>query len=139
MAGAYQLRIAPKKGCLHARITGENTPEVTRAYVVDLVAACRQAKCAAVLIEENLEGPRMGMGELYSIVHDLHAEFRSAIHVAAFVDVNPLRSDANMRFRRGCVRQSGRRHGRLPNRRRSRSLAQEARVTIQTVCFVTRS
>jgi hypothetical protein len=98
MAEAYQLRIAPKKGCLHARITGENTPEVTRAYVVDLVAACRQAKCAAVLIEENLEGPRMGMGELYSIVHDLHAEFRSAIHVAAFVDVNPLRSDANMRF-----------------------------------------
>jgi len=95
MAASYTLRIEQKKGYLHARITGENTPEVTRAYVVELIEACRKAKCPAVLIEENLEGPRMGMGELYSIVHDLHAEFRAAIHVAAFVDVNSERSDAS--------------------------------------------
>lgn len=98
MAEPYTLRIEQKTGYLHARITGENTAEVTRAYVLELIDACRRAKCPAVLVEENLDGPRMGAGELYGIVHDLHAEFRSAIQVAAFVDVNPMRSDANMRF-----------------------------------------
>lgn len=98
MAKAYSLQIDQKKGYLHARVAGENTPEVTRAYVGDLIAACRKAKCPALLVEESLEGPRMGAGELYSIVEELHAEFRAAIQAAAFVDVNPLRSDANMRF-----------------------------------------
>ena len=98
MPEPYTLRIEQKKGYLHARITGANTAEVTRAYVLDLIDACRRAKCPAVLVEENLDGPRMGAGELYVIVHDLHAEFRSAIQIAAFVDVNPMRSDANMRF-----------------------------------------
>ena len=95
---AYALHLEQKNGYLHARITGENTPEVTRRYVVDLIEACKKAKCRALLIEENLEGPRMDAGELYGIIHDLHAEFRSAIQVAAMVDVNPQRSDANMRF-----------------------------------------
>ena len=98
MAAPYLLRIEQKQGYLHARITGENTPEVTRRYVVDLIEACRRANCPAVLIEENLEGPRMDVGELYGIIHELYAEFRSAIQVAAMVDVNPQRSDANMRF-----------------------------------------
>ena len=98
MAPTYSVQIEQKKGYLHARITGENTPEVTRAYVVDLIDACRKAKCSAILVEENLEGPRMGAGELYAIVHDLHEQFRSAIERAAFVDVNPMRSNENMRF-----------------------------------------
>lgn len=98
MAAPYTLRIEQKQGYLHARITGENTPEVTRSYVVDLIEACRRANCPAVLIEENLEGPRMDAGELYGIIQEYYAEFRSAIHVAAMVDVNPQRSDANMRF-----------------------------------------
>jgi hypothetical protein len=98
MAAPYTIRIEQKKCYLHARIVGENTPEVTRAYVVELIDACRKANCTALLVEENLEGPRMGAGELYGIIHELHAEFRSAIHVAAFVDANPLRSDANMQF-----------------------------------------
>jgi hypothetical protein len=98
MSAPYTIRIEQKKGYLHARIVGENTPEVTRSYVVELIDACRRAQCSAVLVEENLEGPRMGAGELYGIIHELHAEFRSAIHIAAFVDANPLRSDANMQF-----------------------------------------
>jgi hypothetical protein len=98
MAAPYALRVEQKQGYLHARISGENTPEVTRQYVVDVIEACRTAKCPYVLIEENLEGPRMDAGELYAIVHDLHAEFRAAIRCAAFVDVHPLRSDQNMRF-----------------------------------------
>jgi len=98
MAAAYSFDVEQKAGYLHARIRGENTPEVTRRYVLDLIRACRQAKCSAVLIEENLEGPRMEAGELYEIIEDLYAEFRSAIQVAAAVDANPLRSDANMRF-----------------------------------------
>ena len=98
MAAPYAVEIEPKKGYLHARIRGENTPEVTRRYVKDLIAAARQANCHAVLVEENLDGPRMGPGEIFWIVQDLHAEFREAIHLAAFVDVNALRSDDNMRF-----------------------------------------
>ena len=98
MAASYALYLEQKNGYLHARITGENTPEVTRRYVVDLIQACKKAKCSAVLIEENLVGPRMDAGELYGIIQDLYAEFRSAIELAAMVDVNPQRSDANMQF-----------------------------------------
>ena len=98
MAAPYSLRFEMKKGYLHFRIGGENTPETTRSYVVDVIDICRKQKCRAILLEENLEGPRMGVGELMSIVQDLHAEFRAAIHFAAFVDVSPGRSDENMRF-----------------------------------------
>jgi hypothetical protein len=98
MAAPYSLQVVEKKGYLHARIGGENTPEVTRRYVLEVIDACRKAKCRALLLEENLEGPRMGLGELMTIVQDLHAEFRAAIHIAAFVDVSPARSDENMRF-----------------------------------------
>jgi len=94
----YSLHLEQKQGYLHARITGENTPEVTRRYVLDLIDACRKADCPAVLIEENLEGPRMNIGELFEIIQDLHAEFRSTIQLAAMVDVNPRRSDENLRF-----------------------------------------
>ena len=98
MAVPYSFQIEQKDGYLHARIRGENTPEVTRRYVVEVIAACRKAKCTAVLIEENLDGPRMDAGELYGIIQDLYAEFRAAIRVAAAVDMHPERSDANMRF-----------------------------------------
>jgi len=40
----------------------------------------------------------MDAGELYGIIQELHTEFRSAIRLAAMVDVNPQRSDENMRF-----------------------------------------
>ena len=99
MTAPYTFRLERKPGYLHVRIgDGRNTPEVTRSYVVELLAACRRLKCSAVLVEENLEGPRMSFGELFSIVQDLHAEFRAAIRIAAFVDAHPKRSDENMRF-----------------------------------------
>jgi hypothetical protein len=98
MSVPYSFQAEQKQGFLHARIRGENTPEVIRRYVLEVIDACRTAKCSAVLIEENLEGPRMGAGELLGIIHELYAEFRSAIRVAAMVDVNPLRSDENMHF-----------------------------------------
>ena len=98
MAAPYSLQLVPKEGYLHALIGGENTPEVTRRYVRELIDACRSANCPAVLVEEHLEGPRMRSGELFWIIQELHADFRSAIQLAAFVDASAERSDDNMRF-----------------------------------------
>ena len=40
----------------------------------------------------------MDAAELFGIIQDLYVDFRSAIQLAAMVDVNPQRSDANMHF-----------------------------------------
>jgi hypothetical protein len=75
--------------------------------VVDLIEACKKAKCRALLIEENLEGPRMDAGELYGIIHDLHAEFRSAIQVAGDGRREPSAERREHALRRGRLRQRG--------------------------------
>jgi hypothetical protein len=83
------VRVEPKPGYLHAFVTGENTRESVEAYMKAVAAACEKRKCRAVLIEEDLKGPSLGVAEMYGIVAAGAEVARLAFNVIAYVDVNP--------------------------------------------------
>ncbi len=93
----YQFSTEPKDGYLHVRVQGENRPSTVRRYLDDLLEACLREHCPNVLLEEDLEGPRLGIGEIFAIIQEKSAAFRPAMHVIAYVDLRAT-DPANMRF-----------------------------------------
>lgn len=94
----YSFEKFVRDGFLHARIQGDNDVPTTRRYIGDLVRACEEENCVYVLVEENLEGPRLSVTEIFSIISERVAEVRSAIRVMAFVDASPERLKSNVQF-----------------------------------------
>ena len=85
---AYELRIQDAGAYLHILVTGPNTPEVIRGYLREIVDICANRRAAGVLIEENLSGPGLKLGEIYNIVSE-GSEYPLAHQInVAFVDVN---------------------------------------------------
>jgi hypothetical protein len=93
----YAFSAELKNGYLHVQVTGENSPDTIRRYLGDVVQVCAREGCPNVLIEENLAGPRLGIGDVFSIVSEKSADFRPALRLVAYVDVNAT-SAASMRF-----------------------------------------
>ena len=73
---------------LHAIVTGQNTAENVREYLKQIQRECATRNCLQVLIEERLEGPRLGIVEVYRIVSEGTARALGQIAVIAYVDVN---------------------------------------------------
>lgn len=74
----YRLTIAEKPGYLHATVTGRNSTEnVARG-------------CFRVLIEERLEGPRVGIMDAFRIVQEGSGRAHGAYQAIAYVDVNAV-------------------------------------------------
>jgi hypothetical protein len=94
---SYLFTADLKDGYLHIRIQGENTPETVRRYLDDILQACLREGCPNVLIEEDLSGDRLGMGEVFSIIEEKSSSFRSAMSLAAYVDLRAT-NPANMQF-----------------------------------------
>jgi len=93
----YSFTADPKEGYLHVRVKGENSPATVRRYLKDVLAACASEGCPNVLIEEDLVGPRIAIGEVFAIINEKSSSFRPAIRLVAFVDLN-AESPANMKF-----------------------------------------
>ncbi|HTP41185.1 MAG TPA: hypothetical protein VML36_02080 [Nitrospiria bacterium] len=85
---SYTLTITPKPGYLHAVITGLNTLENVKSYLADIQRACAARHCYRILIEERLEGPRLGIMDVFRIAsegsHSAHEPFKAI----AYIDVN---------------------------------------------------
>lgn len=94
---SYSFTADSKGGYLHVRVTGENSPATIRRYLGEVLQACTAEGCPNVLIEENLSGPRLGIAAVFSIVSERSADFRPALRLVAYVDVNAT-SPAMMRF-----------------------------------------
>jgi hypothetical protein len=86
---AYDVAINIKPDYLHARITGDNTPQTFAAYIADLYAACQRAGCPRVLVEENLRGPSMSLVEIFEVVTEKASGLLPFVRSVAFVDINP--------------------------------------------------
>lgn len=95
---SYVLTIENKGHYLHLRVTGQNTAETVRAYLEEGIARCIELGCPNVLIEENLEGPDLGMGSIHEIVGAASASARETVHYVAFVNMNPAHDRALARF-----------------------------------------
>lgn len=104
---AYQLQIREAAAYLHILVTGPNTPEVVRGYLREIVELCANRRAAGVLIEENLTGPGLKLGEIYSIVSQ-GSEYPLAHHLnVAFVDLNTDHPLASMKFAETVARNRG--------------------------------
>ena len=93
----YQFSAEPKDGYLHVRVQGENHPSTIRRYLDELLQACLREDCPNVLLEEDLEGPRLGLGDIFAIIQEKSAAFRPVMQVVAYVDLRAT-NPANMRF-----------------------------------------
>ena len=83
---SYSLTIMQKPGYLHAIVTGPNTLENVMAYLHAIESEGISRGCPRVLIEERLDGPRLGTLDVFDLASQGSATpFFEAI---AYVDVN---------------------------------------------------
>jgi hypothetical protein len=84
----YELTIEPKPGYLHIIVTGDNTRENVARYMEEVVRACTLRQCFRVLVEERLDGPRLGTLDVFELVSTGATRFLRTLTAMAFVDVN---------------------------------------------------
>ena len=64
----YKLTLHQKPAYLHAIVTGENTRENVASYLQDTRRECVARGCRRVLVEERLQGARLGTNDVFAIV-----------------------------------------------------------------------
>jgi hypothetical protein len=96
-SGSYKLTIAQKPGYLHAVATGSNSVESMTGYLEELVRECEARGCRRVLIEERLDGPRLGTVDVYDLASGMSDRALGLFEAIAYVDVN-AESDRNIKF-----------------------------------------
>ncbi len=84
----YELTIRREPTYLHAVVTGRNSLENVRGYLEEIHRECRARGCSRVLIEERLEGPRLGTLDVFKIVIEGSNRGREMMTAIAYVDVN---------------------------------------------------
>src|SRR5689334_14886077 len=84
----HHLAITAQGGYLHAVVTGENTRENVIGYLQELMQECGARQCFRVLVEERLEGPRLGTSDVFEIIAQGSGAAAGVLQAIAFVDVN---------------------------------------------------
>jgi hypothetical protein len=77
-----------KSTYLHVIVTGRNTKENVKGYLQEILHECITRGCSKVLIEERLEGPRLGMIDVFDIASKGDKRTPRILDAIAYVDVN---------------------------------------------------
>ncbi|MGA9116077.1 MAG: hypothetical protein WB626_04820 [Bacteroidota bacterium] len=85
---AYAVSFERKPGYMHAVITGRNSAETITGYIQDLIRECTAQSCNRLLVEERLEGPRLGTFDVFKLAELASTEARGLFKAVAYVDVN---------------------------------------------------
>ncbi|HEV3181423.1 MAG TPA: hypothetical protein VGY90_01285 [Steroidobacteraceae bacterium] len=85
---AYELTVEPKPGYLQFIVTGDNTRENVTRYMEEVVRECTLRQCFRVLVEERLDGPRLGTLDVFEMVSTGSTRFLRTLKAMAYVDVN---------------------------------------------------
>jgi len=85
---SYKLTISEKPAYLHAIVTGENSRETVVQYLKDIVNECKTRNYDLLLIEERLEGPRLGALDVFQIASAGSKPAHGVYKAIAYVDVN---------------------------------------------------
>lgn len=83
-----QLTFIQKASYLHIVVTGWNSVENVIEYFTEIHRECEARKCFRILIEERLDGPRLGMLDVFQIVEDESNKAKGFFKAIAYVDVN---------------------------------------------------
>lgn len=94
----YTLSMTEEPGYLHFRVSGSNNRDNVLAYLQEVRANCAQRRCPVALIEENLLGPSLDLGEIFQIAATGSANTAPDVRALAYVDVNPEHPHARMQF-----------------------------------------
>jgi hypothetical protein len=84
----YQLAISAKPTYLHVVVTGENSRDTVARYMDEVMQECHARNCPRVLIEERLQGPRLGTLDVFSLAAGGSMRYMGALKSLAYVDVN---------------------------------------------------
>ena len=84
----YTVTFIQKPMYLHAIVTGVNSKENVIGYLNDIRRECIDRGCARLLIEERLEGPRLGTTAVFQIAVDGTTRAQGLFQAIAYVDVN---------------------------------------------------
>jgi len=84
----YELTIDQKPTYLHAIVTGRNSRENVARYLADILQECIARRCCKVLIEERLDGPRLGTLDVFKIASEGSSRALGVFQAIAYVDVN---------------------------------------------------
>ena len=84
----YRLTINHKPSYLHAVITGVNNEQNVRHYLQDILRECKARNCRKVLIEERLDGPRLGISSVFGIASEESLQALGYFTAVAYVDAN---------------------------------------------------
>jgi hypothetical protein len=95
---SYQLITIKKPGYLHFRVTGRNSLESVRGYLSAIYSSCVENLCPAVLIEENLDGTSLDIGQIFQVASTGSAATFPVIRVIAYVDTNAEHVSSRMQF-----------------------------------------
>ncbi|HEX5093402.1 MAG TPA: hypothetical protein VFV84_12020 [Burkholderiales bacterium] len=85
---SYRLSVEERPGYLHFVVTGPNTRESVEAYLREVAGIAMARRCARMLIEERLEGPRLGTFDVFSIASGGASHLATRFEAIAYVDVN---------------------------------------------------
>lgn len=84
----YQLKVEQKPAYVHFTITGQNSRETVEQYMEEVLRECTLRQCFRVLIEEHLEGPRLGTMQVFAMVSKGAERFLGVLKAMAYVDMN---------------------------------------------------
>jgi len=84
----YKLTIHQKSNYLHAIVTGPNNRENVQGYLQEVRGECIARGCYKVLVEERLEGPRIGAMDVFQIAAQGSSKASGTFQAIAYVDVN---------------------------------------------------
>ncbi|HYB65278.1 MAG TPA: hypothetical protein VEC59_08470 [Steroidobacteraceae bacterium] len=84
----YQLNIEQKPGYLQVTVTGRNSTDTVARYMQEVMQEVATRRCPRVLIVENLEGPRLGTMEVFTMVTAGSKRYHGQLEALAFVDLN---------------------------------------------------
>jgi hypothetical protein len=69
-------------------VTGRNTRENVSAYMQEVIHECTLRQCFRLLVEERLEGPRLGTLEVFEMVAAGATRYLRTVKAMAYVDVH---------------------------------------------------
>jgi hypothetical protein len=104
---SYSISIEQRPRYLYVTVSGDNTVETIARYMADIRAACVRLRASNVLVVGNLSGPGVSMLDLYKVVAAASDDTAGIGLRAAYVELNPSRSDDNMRMAENVARTRG--------------------------------
>ena len=85
---SYKLTLKQESSYLHVIVTGLNSWENVASYLAEIMRECMARRVYRVLIEERLDGPRLGTMDVYQIASEGADRAKGLFEAIAYVDVN---------------------------------------------------